>query len=201
MVVEPVVTSSATLRSDSHGRVGPGPRFPCRCHCVLRRDPTARCAGVACSPSPRGLVASSGGSTYLGHTFCRQRPRRCSVLLSSRTCARTLDEETAVDRSLRSPSAGIEVSTTERGLPMALKLDEHELTRPANDLANEILFLCQLGRKRQQVARRRELAVRGVSVAVIRGLNLCSVDDLERAESRLQEFGEDAELRARLGRA
>ena len=97
-----------------------------------------------------------------------------------------------MDGSLRSPSGGIQVSTTERGLPVALKLDERELTRPAQELADEILFLCQLSGSRQQVSRRREMAAHGVSAAVIGGLNLCSDDDLGRAETRLQA-GEDAE--------
>lgn len=104
-----------------------------------------------------------------------------------------------MDRSLRSPGGGIQVSTTERGLPVALKLDERELARPAKELAEEILAVCQLSGRRQQVARRRELAARGVSAAVIQGLNLCTADDLERAETRLQEFDEDTERDTWLG--
>ncbi len=106
-----------------------------------------------------------------------------------------------MDRSLRSPSGGIQVSTTERGLPVALKLDERELARPAEELADEILLLCQLSARRQQVSRRRELAARGVSAAVIQGLNLCTADDLERAETRLRGFDEDAEPDTWLGPA
>jgi hypothetical protein len=110
-------------------------------------------------------------------------------------------EDPAVDRPLRSPSGGIQVCTTERGLPVALKLDERELTRPAKELADEILFLCQLSGSRQQVSRRRALAARGVSAAVVQGLNLCTADDLERAETRLQGFDEDAEPDTWLGQA
>jgi hypothetical protein len=73
---------------------------------------------------------------------------------------------------------------------VALKLDECELTRPAQELAEEILFLCQLSGSRQQVSRRRELAARGASAAVIQGLNLCTAEHLEQAESRLYERDE-----------
>jgi hypothetical protein len=100
---------------------------------------------------------------------------------------------------LRSPSGGIEVRTTERGLPVALKIGERELTRPANELAAEILFLCQLSGRRQQVSRRRELAAGGVSATVIQGLNLATEDALERAEARLHELDEDAEPDTWLG--
>jgi hypothetical protein len=84
---------------------------------------------------------------------------------------------------------------------VALKLDERELTRPARELADEILFLCQLSGKRQQVSRRRELSASGVSATVILGLNLCTADDLERAEARLQGLDEDAEPDIGLGPA
>ena len=89
-----------------------------------------------------------------------------------------------MDGSLRSPGGGIQVSTTERGLPVALKLDARELKRPAAELADEILALCELSGRRLQVARRRELVARGVSAAVIRGLNLCTEDELAQAETR-----------------
>lgn len=106
-----------------------------------------------------------------------------------------------MDRSLRSPSGGIQVSTTERGLPVALKLDQSELTRPAKELAEEILLLCQLAGGRQQVSRRQALAASGVSAAVIQGLNLCTADDLERAETRLRGVDEDTEPDTWLGSA
>ena len=91
-----------------------------------------------------------------------------------------------MDGSLRSPSGGIQVRTTERGLPLALKLDERELSRPPMELANEILALCQLSGRRMQVARRNDLMALGVSAAVIRGLNLSTAEELERAESELR---------------
>jgi hypothetical protein len=102
---------------------------------------------------------------------------------------------------LRSPSGGIHVSTTERGLPVALKIGRQELTRPASELAADILFLCQLSGSRQQVSRRRELAARGISAAVIQGLNLATEDDLKRAEGRLDELDGDADPDTWLGPA
>ncbi|MET0474472.1 MAG: hypothetical protein ABW001_07495 [Mycobacterium sp.] len=104
-----------------------------------------------------------------------------------------------MDELLRSPSGGIRVRTTERGLPVALKLDERELRRPAKELANDILLLCQLSAKRQQVSRRRDLAARGFSAAVIHGLNLCTADDLNRAERRVDGYDEEAEPDTWLG--
>jgi hypothetical protein len=102
-----------------------------------------------------------------------------------------LGEDTAVDGSLRSPGGGIQVSTTERGLPVALRLDASELKKPAAELADEILALCQLSGRRRQVARRRELVARGVSAAVIGGLNLCTEDELAQAETRFRQDDED----------
>jgi hypothetical protein len=96
-----------------------------------------------------------------------------------------------MDGSLRSPSGGIQVRVTERGLPIALKLDQRELSRAPTQLARDILLLCQLSAKRAQVARRRDLVARGFSAAVVRGLNLSNEEELARAEAELR--GEDAD--------
>ena len=56
------------------------------------------------------------------------------------------------------------------------------MSRAPEDLAREILSLCQLSALRQQVARRRDLLERGFSPAVIRGLNLATEEDLAKAE-------------------
>jgi hypothetical protein len=68
-----------------------------------------------------------------------------------------------MDRSLGCRSGGIEVRVTERGLPIALKLEHRALSRAPTQLAHEILSLCQLSALRAQVARRRDLAARGYS--------------------------------------
>jgi hypothetical protein len=60
------------------------------------------------------------------------------------------------------------------------------------ELANAILSLCQLSGHRLQVARRQALEVHGVSAAVIRGLHLSTVEDLERAEAQRQSNDEEA---------
>ena len=93
--------------------------------------------------------------------------------------------ESVFDGSLRSPGGGIQVRVTERGLPIALKLDDAELSKDPMQLAHDILVLCQLGAKRAQVARRRDLIARGFSTAVVRGLNLSTEDELARAEAVL----------------
>jgi hypothetical protein len=94
-----------------------------------------------------------------------------------------------MNESLRSPNGGIQVRATARGLPIALKLDPRELSKAPNDLAREILLLCQLVAKRSQVEQRRELAARGFSHSVIRSLNLSTEEELARLETEL--LGED----------
>ena len=96
-----------------------------------------------------------------------------------------------VDRPVRSPSGGIQVLTTDRGLPIRLKLDQRELSKAPQDLAKEILQLCQLSAKRAQVAQRREMAERGVKPEVLRNFNLATDQDLAAAESALR--GDDDE--------
>jgi len=94
--------------------------------------------------------------------------------------------------SLRSPSGGIRLRVTERGLPMALDLERPELSKAPTELAREILLLCQLGAKRAQVARRRELVAHGFTPAVIRGLNLSTEEELANAEVQLYGVDTDA---------
>lgn len=90
---------------------------------------------------------------------------------------------------VRSRTGTIAVVTTERGLPTALKIDRSELRRPPQDLAGEILALCQLSALRAQFAYRRDLADQGYPASVIRELGLPTEEDLARAEQEL--FGED----------
>ena len=81
-----------------------------------------------------------------------------------------------------SRTADISVRTTERGLPTHLKIGAAEMSRAPEDLAREILSLCQLSATRLQVARRRDLLERGFSPTVVRGLNLATEEDLAKAE-------------------
>lgn len=90
---------------------------------------------------------------------------------------------------VRSRTGTIAVVTTERGLPTALKLDRSELARPPQELADEILALCQLSALRAQVAFRRELAGKGYTPSTLRQIGLPTEEDLARAEEEL--FGED----------
>ncbi|GAS88287.1 hypothetical protein [Mycolicibacterium brisbanense] len=85
--------------------------------------------------------------------------------------------------SARSRTGGISVTTTERGLPLALKIDAREMTKDPRLLAEEILGLCRLAAARAQVARRRELSAHNVDPVVIRNLQLATEDDLRRAEA------------------
>jgi hypothetical protein len=82
---------------------------------------------------------------------------------------------------------GVTVLTTERGLPTRLRIGAAEMSRTPEDLASEILSLCQLSAMRQQVARRRDLQLRGFDPAVIRELNLATEQDLAIAEKDARE--------------
>ncbi|MCV7032196.1 hypothetical protein [Mycobacterium sherrisii] len=91
-----------------------------------------------------------------------------------------------MDRSLSCRSGGIAVATTERGLPIALKLDQRELSKPPAQLARDILLLCQVSARHMQVARRRDLVARGVDPNVIRGLDLSTSQALAEVEAELR---------------
>ncbi|GAB1815535.1 hypothetical protein MUNTM_45730 [Mycobacterium sp. MUNTM1] len=86
----------------------------------------------------------------------------------------------------------ISVLTNERGLPTALKINPRELRRRPQDLADEILALCQLSATRAQVAFRRGLAEQGYNATVIREIGLPTDEDLARAEE-LVYGGDDDE--------
>lgn len=96
-----------------------------------------------------------------------------------------------VDRPVRSASGGIQVLTTDRGLPVRLKLDQSELNRQPQDLAREILALCQLSAKRAQVEIRQEMSGRGVSAQTMRGMNLATGEEFEAAKAALFGAGDD----------
>lgn len=88
--------------------------------------------------------------------------------------------------SVCSPGGGIEVRTTERGIPVALRLNPGELRASPEELARDILALCRLSAARAQVRRRRRLTAQGFDVAVLRALNLSSEDELAAAEARMR---------------
>lgn len=89
--------------------------------------------------------------------------------------------------SQTSPNGRIVVRTTERGLPLAIKLDRRELLKPPTQLAEEVLLLCQLSAARMQVARRRDLVARGFSPAVIRSLDLSTEQELADVHTRFHD--------------
>ena len=93
---------------------------------------------------------------------------------------------------VQSHSGTISVLTTERGLPMALRLDAVELKKPPEQLARDIMALCRLSATRAQVARRRDLAEKGFSAPVIHGLQLATDEELARAEEEVH--GHEDEL-------
>ena len=96
-----------------------------------------------------------------------------------------------MDRPLRSPGGGIQVITTERGLPTSLKLHGSELSKTPHDLAQDILQLCRLSAARAQVARRRELVERGFAASVVNSMPLATEADLSRAEAEYKPVDDD----------
>lgn len=96
-----------------------------------------------------------------------------------------------IDRPVRSPGGGIQVLTTDRGLPIRLKLEQRELNRAPQDLASEILALCQLSAKRSQVQIRQEMAARGTSPHILREMNLATEDEFNAAKAAL--FGDQGD--------
>jgi hypothetical protein len=95
-------------------------------------------------------------------------------------------------RPVQSSRGTISVLTTERGLPLALRLDPLELKKSPEQLASDIMALCRLSAARAQVARRRDLVEKGFSAAVIRGLPLATEEDLARFEEEV--LGDEDDL-------
>ena len=86
---------------------------------------------------------------------------------------------------VQSHSGTISVLTTERGLPVKLRLDAVELKKPPEQLARDIMALCRLSAARAQVSRRQDLVEKGFSAAVIRSLQLATEEELTRAEEEV----------------
>lgn len=91
-------------------------------------------------------------------------------------------------RPVTSSRGTISVVTTERGLPVSLRLDASELSKPPHQLARDIMALCRVSAARRQAARRRELSEKGFSATVIRGLHLATDSDVAAAEA--EAFGD-----------
>ncbi|CRZ17760.1 hypothetical protein [Mycolicibacterium neworleansense] len=92
---------------------------------------------------------------------------------------------------VQSAGGTISVHTTERGLPVALRLDPVELKKPPDQLAEEIMALCRLSAARAQVERRRDLAEKGYSASVVEPLRLATEDELARAEDAVLDEEDD----------
>lgn len=73
-----------------------------------------------------------------------------------------------------------------------MKIAASEMSRAPEDLAREILSVCQLSAMRLQVKRRRELLAQGFTPAVIRELRLATEEDLAAAEGKTR--GDDEGL-------
>jgi hypothetical protein len=93
---------------------------------------------------------------------------------------------------VKSRNGTISVRTTERGLPVALRLDAVELTKPPEQLARDIMALCRVSAGRAQVARRRDLVEKGFSAEIIRGLRLTTEEELALVEEEV--LGDEDDL-------
>ena len=93
---------------------------------------------------------------------------------------------------VQSRNGTISVRTTDRGLPVALRLEAIELTKPPEQLARDILALCRLSAARAQVGRRRDLLEKGFSATVVHGLQLATEEDLASAEHEV--LGDEDDL-------
>jgi hypothetical protein len=93
---------------------------------------------------------------------------------------------------VQSHSGTISVLTTERGLPVKLRLDAVELKKPPEQLTRDIMALCRLSAARAQVSRRQDLVEKGFSAAVIRSLQLATEQDIAQAEEEAR--GEEDDL-------
>lgn len=90
--------------------------------------------------------------------------------------------------AVRSPSGSISVVTTERGLPVALKIDPRELKKSPKHLADEILALCRLSAMRAQVEHRKEMKAQGHDPGTIEVMRLATESELAAAEDAM--FGD-----------
>lgn len=92
--------------------------------------------------------------------------------------------------SVQSRTGSISVTATEHGVLTQLGIDQHELTRPPQELADEILALCKLSAMRQQVARRQEILREPYGPEIVRAMELPTPEQLEAAEEAVLDFDE-----------
>lgn len=76
----------------------------------------------------------------------------------------------------------ISVTTTELGLPLALRVEADQLQRDPQDLADDLLLLCKQAANRAGLARRQELAEKGVTATGLDLLRLPTTEQVQRAE-------------------
>lgn len=82
----------------------------------------------------------------------------------------------------RSRSGALAVVTTPQGLPVAIRIDNSQLTKQPQALANEILRLCRQSAMVAGIRLREQMTAQGTASEVIDALKLPRPDDLARAE-------------------
>jgi hypothetical protein len=128
------------------------------------------------------VLSSVSRRTALTCTRFGDGNRPMSSIDDSPTAAR---EARMSQQTVHSRHGTISVRTTDRGLPVALRLDAVELEKPPEQLAHDIMALCRMSAAKAQVAQRFELAEQGVAPEVIHGLYLATEEDLARAEAEV----------------
>ncbi|MEC3955017.1 hypothetical protein VMT65_18390 [Nocardia sp. CDC153] len=79
-------------------------------------------------------------------------------------------------------SGSIRVRATNQGLPLAVKVESGELHRDPNQLASEVLRLCQKAANRAGLALRKQLEEAGLDAASIARANLPTEAEVARQE-------------------
>lgn len=98
-----------------------------------------------------------------------------------------------------SRGGGIQVQTTDQGLPTAIKIEQTELRKSPDTLAREILRLCQQSARIEGLRRREELLAAGVDPDVIAAMGLPTSSDL--IDEELVDEDEEYEITTWMHRA
>ncbi|WP_307817479.1 hypothetical protein [Nocardia acididurans] len=79
-------------------------------------------------------------------------------------------------------TGSIRIRVTEQGIPLAVKVDSAELRRDPEQLAAELLRLCQRAANRAGLARRRQLEAAGVNAETLAAAGLPTEAEVARQE-------------------
>lgn len=84
--------------------------------------------------------------------------------------------------SAASRDGAITVTTTEQGLPLAIRMDDTQLRRDPTLLAKDVLRLCKQSAQRAGLRRREQMREAGVATDIIDKFGLPKPEDVAREE-------------------